>query len=271
MKRLTSIALLILLCAGMLVAQTKTYTIPFTRDATGLIFVNAAINGSNERFIYDTGASGITINYPTYTKLKSQGLISDAEIVGTTQAMLANGSISTAYEVILRSVELGGFVMKSVPALIMTEQNAPMLLGQTILGQFGKVSVDYMQQEISLEYHGQTTTVSSSSLSEVKLIPCSTAQLSNANNIASGVLQNTAGIGSITWENNIPPPQAAVNNVRGGITIRYFANNDYNKALEIKNMLQSQLQVPANNIHVENMLPFFNYNAIPGYVEIWVK
>ena len=72
-----------------------------------------------------------------------QGLISDDDILGSSQMQDATGGISTGVVVNLRSVKIGGIDLSNVQATIVDNIQAPLLLGQTALSKFGKVSIDY--------------------------------------------------------------------------------------------------------------------------------
>lgn len=272
MVRKLSILLLLLACPMLLVLGQNTYSIPFKRGNGGLIYIQLSINGSNEEFIYDTGASGITLNLSTYQKLKSKGLISDADLLGITQAMMANGAIANCYEVMLRTVQLGGFVVKNIPALIMPDANAALLLGQSVISKFGKVSIDYVAQTITFEYNGNkgSGSAGNTGLNEIRIVPCEVSLMADAAVLNANLKTNNLAP-KITQETNVPPPPKALDNVRAGVTVRYFDNNDFVNAQNIKQLLETTYGLNAGMVNLENMLPYFSFNAMPGYIEIWLK
>jgi aspartyl protease family protein len=51
----------------------------------------------------------------------------------------------------LKSVKIGDRTLYDVEALIVPNDKAPLLLGQTALAQFGKISIDYKKGTITFE------------------------------------------------------------------------------------------------------------------------
>lgn len=113
------------------------------RQEGGVYFVPIIVNGLNLDFIFDTGASSICISLAEATVMARQGKITDDDIVGKTQFSDANGDVSVGTVVVLRSVQIGDIVLKNVEATIVDNMQAPLLLGQTALAKFGKVTIDY--------------------------------------------------------------------------------------------------------------------------------
>ena len=54
---------------------------------------------------------------------------------------IASGEIKEGTEIILREIEVDGYIIKDVSATIVFEQNAPLLLGLSALNKLGKVEL----------------------------------------------------------------------------------------------------------------------------------
>jgi aspartyl protease family protein len=117
----------------------------------GVYEVPIEINGTPMNFIFDTGASSISISATEAMFLYKQGKITDEDILGSLYFQDATGSISEGTEVILKSVKIGNREIKNVKASIVHNLDAPLLLGQSALAQFGKVTIDYNSKYISFE------------------------------------------------------------------------------------------------------------------------
>ena len=102
-------------------------------------------------FIFDTGASIISISETEARFLYKQGTLTEADFVGEANFTDANGDISSGMIVKLRTVKIGDRTLHNVQASIVPNSNAPLLLGQTALGQFGKISIDYQRGTITFE------------------------------------------------------------------------------------------------------------------------
>ena len=110
---------------------------------SGVIMMPAKVNGVPMKFVFDTGASSITISQTEAMFLAKQGLLTKKDIMGTERYQTADGNISEGTVIRLREVQIGDRTIRNVKASVTGSQNAPLLLGQTALSKFGKVSIDY--------------------------------------------------------------------------------------------------------------------------------
>jgi len=117
----------------------------------GVYKIPVEINGSNMKFIFDTGASDITISSTEAMFLYKQGTLQEADILGTQQYQIADGSISEGTIINLRTVKIGNKTLENVRASIVHNNKAPLLFGQSALAKFGKISIDYKRNEITFE------------------------------------------------------------------------------------------------------------------------
>ena len=113
------------------------------RKEGGVYLVPIVVNGLNLDFIFDTGASSISISAAEATVMARQGKITEEDIVGQAQFSDANGDVSVGTVVLLRTVQIGEIILENVEATVVDNIQAPLLLGQTALAKFGKVTIDY--------------------------------------------------------------------------------------------------------------------------------
>jgi len=118
------------------------------RKEGGVYLVPIVVNGLNLDFIFDTGASSISISLAEATVMARQGKITEEDIVGQAQFSDANGDVSVGTIVNLRTVQIGDITLRNVKASIVDNIQAPLLLGQTALAKFGKVTIDYNNNTI---------------------------------------------------------------------------------------------------------------------------
>lgn len=118
------------------------------RKESGVYLVPIVVNGLNLDFIFDTGASNISISAAEATVMARQGKISDEDIVGQAQFSDANGDVSVGTIILLRTVQIGEITLENVEATVVDNIQAPLLLGQTALAKFGKVTIDYNNNTI---------------------------------------------------------------------------------------------------------------------------
>ncbi len=90
-------------------------------------------------FIVDSGASEVTISERVAGLLRDNGSLMDADFLGTQKYQFANGASSLGKVVRIRTLDLGGHVLKDVRAVVLAGDEVPVLLGQSALGRLGKV------------------------------------------------------------------------------------------------------------------------------------
>jgi aspartyl protease family protein len=117
----------------------------------GVYMMPATINGVPMTFILDTGASLVSMSEIEAGFLYKQGTIGEEDIVEKAQFSDANGDISEGTIINLRSVRVGNRTLYNVRASVVSGTKAPLLLGQSVLAQFGRVSLDYARKTVSFD------------------------------------------------------------------------------------------------------------------------
>ena len=119
------------------------------RKENGVYYVPIDINGINMEFIFDTGASIISISETEALFLWKQGKLKESDFRGVVGFTDANGDISEGTIVNLRKVKIGDKLVYNVEASIVHNQVAPLLFGQSAMNHFGKITIDYQNNEIT--------------------------------------------------------------------------------------------------------------------------
>lgn len=120
-------------------------------EENGTYKIPVEINGSNMNFIFDTGASVISMSETEALFLFKQGTLKEEDFLGNVNFQDATGAISEGTIIKLKTVKIGHKVLKDVEASIVHNSEAPLLFGQSALAKFGKVSIDYDENEITFE------------------------------------------------------------------------------------------------------------------------
>lgn len=121
--------------------EAITTEIPFTKE-NGVCRVKCNINGLPLHFVFDTGASDVTISMVEATFMMKNGYLNGNDVVGSQRYMDANGDVSVGTIINLRNVDFGGLELSNVRASVVRNQKAPLLLGQSVLGRLGKIEID---------------------------------------------------------------------------------------------------------------------------------
>jgi len=117
----------------------------------GVKYVWIEINGLRLKFIFDTGASSICISSAEATVLYRQGTLNKEDVLDVEYFQDATGKISAGTKINLRTVKIGDRLLKNIEATVIDNTEAPLLLGQSALERFGKISIDNKKGEIIFE------------------------------------------------------------------------------------------------------------------------
>jgi len=121
------------------------------RKVGGVYLVPTKVNGIPMEFIIDTGASMVSISKTEAQFLYKNGLLSESDVIGKENFVLANGEVEEGLVIKLKSIQIGNRILYDVEATIDANISAPLLLGQSVLERFGKVSMDYSTGIMELE------------------------------------------------------------------------------------------------------------------------
>lgn len=121
------------------------------KKSGGVYLIPTIVNGSNMDFIFDTGASDITISEVEALFLFKQGTLTEDDFIGVQKYQIADGSVSEGSIINLKTVQIGNKILYNVKASIIHNTSAPLLLGQSALNQFGQITIDYKNSVINLE------------------------------------------------------------------------------------------------------------------------
>lgn len=117
----------------------------------GVYQIPVLVDGVQMFFIFDTGASTISISETEAAFLFKQGKLTNEDFVRKQDFSDAQGNISEGTIIILKTVQLGNQVLRNITASVVHNQKAPLLFGQTAMEKFGKISIDNNRAEITFE------------------------------------------------------------------------------------------------------------------------
>lgn len=129
--------------------EEVTYEVPFT-TSNGVTKVDCTINGLPLNFIFDTGASDVTISQTEANFMFKNGYLAQKDIIGKQRYQTADGNISVGTVFILNKINFGGLELNSVRASVVANQKAPLLLGQTVLQRLGKIEIDNAKKVLKI-------------------------------------------------------------------------------------------------------------------------
>ena len=122
-------------------SEKITTEVPFTKE-NGICNVKCKINDLPLYFVFDTGASTVSLSMVEATFMMKNGYLDKKDVVGSQYFLDANGNVSEGTTINIRKVDFGGLELENVRASVVRNQKAPLLLGQSILSRLGKIEID---------------------------------------------------------------------------------------------------------------------------------
>lgn len=122
----------------------------------GVYKVPCSVNGVKMKFVFDTGASAVSISKSIASFMEDNGYLNKVDFLGKTQTQIADGSVVDVEVVNLKDFEIGGLHLQDVLATIKDGQNVPLLMGQSAIEKLGRVSIE----KDRLIIHQTSTTLS---------------------------------------------------------------------------------------------------------------
>lgn len=134
------------------VYEEQTVEIPFSKE-DGVCKVKCAINNLPLYFVFDTGASDVSLSSVEATFMMKNGYLKSSDVIGKQNYMMANGEISAGTVINLRNVNFGGLDLDNIRAFVVHNQTAPLLLGQSILSRLGSIEIDNAKRVLRITYN----------------------------------------------------------------------------------------------------------------------
>lgn len=134
MKKILLAILLSVFFAGQIISQD---IIEMKKDESGVYTIPCEVNGLKLRFVFDTGASAVSISLTEASFMLKNGYLNDSDIIGTTNVKTADGKIAENYVINLKELKIGSVTLHNVDAVVSSGLDAPLLLGQSVLDKLG--------------------------------------------------------------------------------------------------------------------------------------
>lgn len=138
-------------------ASVLSQTIVKMEKKDGVYYVPCKVNSLPLKFIFDTGASNVSISLIEAIFMYKNDYLKKDDFIETEYYKLANGEIEEGTKVIIRKLEIGDMIIPNVEATIIHNALSPLLLGQSLLQKFGKVNIDYESSTISFSNKKERT------------------------------------------------------------------------------------------------------------------
>ena len=118
---------------------------------SGVYEVPCTINELPLKFIFDTGASTVTISSVEAAFMLKNGYLKDGDIRGKEYFSTATGEIHEGTKICLREIKIGDAILRNVEASVTHSQQAPLLLGQSVMERFGVITIDNTTSKLTIK------------------------------------------------------------------------------------------------------------------------
>ena len=118
----------------------------------GVKVIPVKINGITMNMIYDTGCSGLHLSLNEVQTLAKNGKLEAGDILDADYSRIADGSIVENGAINIKEIEIGGkegLILRNIRASVALNQEAPILLGNTVLDELASVEVDNVAKTIN--------------------------------------------------------------------------------------------------------------------------
>lgn len=127
-------------------------SIPY-EEFGGVKAIPVKLNGVTMNMIYDTGSSGLHISLNELQTLDKNGKITQEDVLGVSYSTIADGSIVQNGLINIKQIEIGDgddlIKLENVQASVALNQDAPILLGNSVLDELASVEVDNVEKTIN--------------------------------------------------------------------------------------------------------------------------
>lgn len=118
---------------------------------SGVYEVPCIINGLQLKFVFDTGASNVSISSVEAAFMLKNGYLKEEDVRGKEYFSTATGEIREGAKLNLREIKIGDAILKNVEASVVQNQQAPLLLGQSVLERFGTITIDNINSKLVIK------------------------------------------------------------------------------------------------------------------------
>lgn len=123
------------------------------REMNGVYVIPVKLNGVSKDMIFDSGCSGISISSLEIMELLKYGQISETDIEGYSENLIADGSSVVNMVINLKSIQIGegdnAIILTNRKATVVDNLAAPVLIGGEVIKEMANVSFDQENKTIN--------------------------------------------------------------------------------------------------------------------------
>ena len=132
-----------LFLSGMAIAGYAQTVIKLEKDGN-VYKTSCLVNGLKMKLYISTGSDDVSLSIVEARFMLKNGYLTKADFSsGREYFEMANGDIVEGTKVNIKTIDIGGIVLRNVKASVLHAYDGPVAMGQTALARLGKVTIDY--------------------------------------------------------------------------------------------------------------------------------
>ena len=140
----------------------------------GVYLIPCNVNGLPLKFIFDTGASDVSISLTEAMFMLKNRYLKESDIKGKVYYSIANGEIAEGTKIYIQRIEVGKQTLYNVEASIVHSTEAPLLFGQSAMERFGNFTMDYSNSNLIIGGSSNTSVSNITKSSVIKSVKIGT-------------------------------------------------------------------------------------------------
>lgn len=141
------LASIVILVGSVSHAQT---TIKLEKE--GNVYKTAClVNGLKMKLYISTGSNDVSLSVVEARFMLKNGYLSKSDFSSKEYFEMADGDIVEGTKVIIKTIDIGGIILRNVKATVLHAYDGPVCMGQTALQRLGKVTFDYRANTMTID------------------------------------------------------------------------------------------------------------------------
>jgi hypothetical protein len=116
----------------------------------GVDYVPCKVNGLDLKFIFDSGASDVSISLIEGAFMLKNGYLAESDILEKTYSTTATGEISAGTKINIRTIIIGSITLHNIEAQVRDDIQGDLLFGQTAMAKLGTFQINPITHTLTI-------------------------------------------------------------------------------------------------------------------------
>lgn len=133
---------ILIFLTSLIVSVSYSQTTVQMEEHGGVYKIPCLVNGVKMKLVFDTGASSVCLSETMAYYMYENDYLNDDDILESGTSIVADGREVSNTIINLKEIEIAGLKLTNIKASVIEGQNAPLLLGQSVIQQLGAITID---------------------------------------------------------------------------------------------------------------------------------